>query len=227
MLHRFTVVSVARPTIRVHCRSCRGLQRFVCAERLRANSHGKLVDVWLLYRCARCDATRNVTVVERTSVARIDRDLLDAAHDNDPATARRLARDVPLLHRAGVVVDTGDEWAIAGPTTAPDLAPGDRLVLDFEEPLLVRLDAVVAAAIGCSRKAARSTMAVVGGESGRLDTLRLWGTVEVGQLGQELVGAPAIAVAVHAREDHQLLDARPLDERLELAPHGGGPADDR
>ena len=185
MLHRFTVVSVARPTIRAQCRSCRGLQRFACAEKLRANSNGKLVDVWLLYRCARCDATRNVTVVERTSVARIDRALLDAAHANDPATARRLARDVSLLRRAGVVVDTGDEWTIeaadAGCPTC--IGPDDRLRLELEEPLLLRLDGVVARATGRSRRAVRAAMGVVDA-SARLDTLRLWGTVEVAELRQ-------------------------------------------
>ena len=85
-----------------------------------------------------------------------------------------------LLRRAGVAIDTGDVWSLSTPAVTP---PGDRFVLEMEEPLLVRLDAVVAEACGRSRKAVREAMAVAGG-SGRLDTLRLWGTVEVGQLGE-------------------------------------------
>ena len=179
---RCTVVSVALPAIRSHCRRCRASQRFVCAERFRANSNGKLVDIWLIYRCARCDATRNVTVVERTPVHRVDPALFEAAATNDAATARRLARDVSLLRRAGVALDGGDGWQIE-PATAPATL-ARRLVLTMPEPLLVRLDAVAAAALGCSRRAARDTVEVVGASGRRLDTLRLWGSVELRQLGQ-------------------------------------------
>ena len=85
-----------------------------------------------------------------------------------------------------MVVDTGDEFAITSRRSVEPVVvgPSDRLVLDLEEPMLVRLDAVLAAATGRSRKAARAGMAVVGGSSARLDTLRLWGTVEVDQLRQ-------------------------------------------
>lgn len=222
-LHRFTVVSVAPPTIRTHCRKCGAARRFLCAERFRANSNGKLVDVWLLYRCAHCDATRNVAVVERTAVHRIDRALLEAAYDNDAATARRCARDVALLRRAGVVVDTGDEWMVLEPR--PD-APPHRFVLDLPEPLLVRLDVVAAGALGLARSAARDRITVVG-TSGRLDGLRLWRTVTVAHRREELVGPEAVGLPVDAREHHQLLHPGPFGQGRELAPHGVGAADDR
>ncbi|HUP85990.1 MAG TPA: DUF1062 domain-containing protein [Acidimicrobiales bacterium] len=178
MLHRFTVTSVALPTIRTHCRSCRDTRRFACRERFRANGNGKLVDIWLLYACTHCDATRNVTVVERTAVRKVARPLLDAAYDNDVAVARRMARDVSMLRRAGVGVDTGDEWQVT-PSTG---CACDRLVLELPEPLLVRLDAVVASALEVPRSVARDSVGVIGGGSGRLDALRLWGTVELRRL---------------------------------------------
>ena len=180
-VHRFTVVSVARPAIRTHCRRCGTDRRFVCAEQFRANGNGKLVDIWLLYRCAECDSTRNVTVVERTAVHRIDRCLLEAAYDNDPSVARRCARDRALLRRAGVAVDGGDEWAVAeGP---PPSRPPDRFVLQFDEPLLVRLDAVAAGVLGVPRSAVRGRLTVEG-RSARLDGLRLWSTVAVAHRGE-------------------------------------------
>lgn len=180
MPYRCTVVSVALPTIRTHCRKCGVDRPFVCSERFRANGNGKLVDIWLLYRCTRCDATRNITVVERTPVHRVDRALLDAAYDNDAPTARRLARDVSMLRRAGVIVDAGDEWAV---DSRPPPATVERMVLELPEPLLVRLDGVLAGTLGVNRRTARQAVRVVD-DSGRLDTLRLWGTVEVCQLRQ-------------------------------------------
>lgn len=183
MLHRFTVTSVAPPTVRTHCPTCRTTRPFACRDRFRANGNGKLVDIWLLYGCTRCDATRNVTVVERTPVRKVRRDLLEAAYDNDITLARRLARDVSLLRRAGVSVDAGDEWQLVpAPVRVPARA-ATRLALELPQPLLVRLDAVVARALGIPRSRVAAAVELIDG-SGRLDALRLWGPVELRCLGE-------------------------------------------
>src|SRR5258708_7022324 len=94
-----TVTSRQAPTIRWRCPMCNRPETFVCSERFRANSNGKAVDIWLIYKCSRCDATKNITVVERTPVRKVPVDLLSAAEANDAPTARRLARDVGLIRR--------------------------------------------------------------------------------------------------------------------------------
>ena len=162
----FVVTSTATPPISWHCPTCRRTERFACSGRFRANANGKLVDIWLIYRCVRCDATKNITVVERRPVAKVPRPLLDAAMDNDAPTARRLARDVALLKRAGAAIAGPDEWQLDG-----DGSSGVDVVLHFTEPLLVRLDVIVAAALGVPRKRAADHVEV----GTRLDTLRLWG----------------------------------------------------
>jgi hypothetical protein len=131
----FVVTSTAPPPIAWHCPTCRRTERFACSQRFRANANGKLVDIWLIYRCERCDQTKNITVVERRPVAKVPRPLLDAAMDNDPATARRLSRDVALLKRAGARIAAGDDWRVEH--------DGDGDTIRFEEPLLVRLDAIL------------------------------------------------------------------------------------
>jgi hypothetical protein len=156
----FVVTSTATPPIDWHCPTCRRTERFACSERFRANANGKLVDIWLIYRCVRCDQTKNITVVERRPVAKVPRPLLDAAMDNDAATARRLARDVGLLKRAGDRVAGPDEWQL----------DGDGDVLRFAEPLLVRLDAIAAAALAVPRRQVADLIDV----DHRVDALRLW-----------------------------------------------------
>lgn len=113
---------------------------------------------------------------------RIDRCLLEAAYDNDPSVARRYARDLTLLRRAGVAVATGDEWAVVDSPPPPPCLP-DELVVELPEPLLVRLDAVAAGVLGLSRSAVRGRLAV-GDRSARLDGLRLWTSVTIGQRRQ-------------------------------------------
>jgi hypothetical protein len=167
-----TVTSTAAPTIRWRCPTCHRPEEFATSERFRANANGKLVDIWLVYRCRRCETTKNITVVERTPVRKVPAELLRAAEHNDAATARRLARDVDVLRRNGANVGAGDEWSVDGRVR------DGRLRLVFPEPLLVRLDAVVAGVVDAPRSAVRRTVAVPPG-SPRPDALRLWGDVDI------------------------------------------------
>ena len=173
-----TVTSVRTPTITWRCPTCHRHEVFTCSERFRTNTNGKLADIWLIYRCRRCEATKNITVVERTPVRKLPHDLLEAAEGNDAVIARRLARNVELLRRAGASVHEGDAWTIVPADEAP--AGGDcrHVRLVFPEPLLLRLDAVVATATRRPRRLVRSAIRVPEGST-RVDSLRLWSTTEV------------------------------------------------
>ena len=173
-----TVTSRHAPTIRWRCPRCDGAEVFACAERFRGNSNGKRLDIWLIYRCRRCDATKNITVVERAPVAKVPAALRRAAEVNDGAEARRLTRDVGLLRRAGAEVADGDAWDVSPAGARLDGDAPARLRLVFPEPLLVRLDAVLAVATGASRRSVRDLVTLPAGAP-RIDALRLWCTVEV------------------------------------------------
>lgn len=168
-----TVTSTAAPTIRWRCPTCHRPETFASSDRFRANANGKLVDIWLVYRCRRCEATKNITVVERTPVRRVPPALLRAAEDNDATTARRVARDIDLLRRNGAAVAEGDTWRLDASAGA-----NGRLRLVFPEPLLVRLDAVVAGATRLGRSMVGRRLVVPLG-SPRTDALRLWSGVDV------------------------------------------------
>jgi hypothetical protein len=111
---------------------------FDCSERFRANCNGKLVDIWLIYRCRKCGSTKNITIVERRPVSKVPRDLLEAAQDNDAVVARHWAR------RVNVTFAEGDEWEIDRVASLP-------FRLELAEPLVLRLDHVVAAVVDVPR----------------------------------------------------------------------------
>lgn len=159
------VTSRRAPAIVWMCASCHQRRLFDCSGRLRANTNGKLVDIWLIYRCRVCDATKNITVVERTPVRRVPQPLLAAAQTNDALVARRLARDVALLKRSGATVGEGDDWYV-------DRTAHGLVALEFDEPLLVRLDAVLATVYDIPR--CRVAHLVTVDASLRIDALRLW-----------------------------------------------------
>ena len=206
----FTVTSTRTPTITWRCPTCHRPERFACSERFRTNSNGKTVDVWLIYRCWRCDATKNVTVVDRTPVRKVPVALLRAAEANDADVARRLARDVGLLRRAGVTVAEGDGWTIAParpiPTIAVEATLGLRLV--FPEALLVRLDAVVSAVTGVPRALVRDALRLPP-TAPRPDALRLWSTVDVEVRSQPAEGAHGGEAEQEQADAHEQEDRGP------------------
>ena len=145
-----SIRSVAPPTICSPCPRCRS-REFACSHRFRVNTNGKVADVWLIYRCIECEATKNVAIVERTPVARIDRVLFDAATVNDPVVARRLARDATILRRAGVQLARGDVISVDN-TGVSD----PRFRLAFQRPLVVRLGDVLSVVTGTPRSRLRA-----------------------------------------------------------------------
>jgi hypothetical protein len=84
------------------CNRCRRVSRFECTGKFRVNASRNLIDVWLLFRCLRCQTVVKVPIVERTSVLRIPRKDLEAYLDNDASTASRLEADIALLRKAGL-----------------------------------------------------------------------------------------------------------------------------
>lgn len=178
------VVSRRCPTIAWRCSTCSRRTEFENTEKFRANANGKLIDVWLIYRCIRCGERKNVTVAERTPVTRLPRPLLRAAEDNDPVLARALGRDLTLIRRNRVEVAQGDDWVLCGPAHVSIQDPG-LMQIQFEEPLLVRLDQIVAAALGLSRGRLSTLGDIEVVPKGRIDRLRLWtqAAVFMGRMG--------------------------------------------
>lgn len=168
------VTSRRAPAIGWFCPPCHGRRPFDCSEKFRANSNAKLVDIWLIYRCRECDRTKNITIVERMPVRRVPAPLLTAAEANDGATARALARDVAIIRRNKAEIVEGDAWELL---RAPALPAPSCVVLSCDEPLLLRLDAVIAAVLGTSRgdiRARHATGHLEVTPAAKIDTLRLW-----------------------------------------------------
>ena len=162
------------PHVTWPCRRCDRPEVHACTGRFRVNANGRLLDVWLLYVCRRCGATRKLEVAERAPAGTLDVDRLDAAG---------YGRDGARLRRAGATPH-GDEFDLAITASVP--AGPVRLEIAFSEPLLVRLEAVIAVVLGTSRSSVRRRLDageihVHGAPPRAARTLRLWhgATIEV------------------------------------------------
>jgi len=136
------------------CASCKAVTLFVSSGRFRTNAQKKRLDVWLIYRCAACDGTWNMPIVERCPVARIPPEQLQAFMHTDPVAAARHAFDLQRLARHSDHIDQNPAATVerridGGCAGAPYLEISIALSL----PCRLRLDALLARELGVTRSA--------------------------------------------------------------------------
>jgi len=78
------------PLLKKSCSHCDSKQ-FYCSEKFRINAQKKNVDVWLIYRCVKCDSTYNLTIFSRTKPTTIDSILFNKFQNNDTELAWKYA----------------------------------------------------------------------------------------------------------------------------------------
>ncbi len=135
------VVPVRAPHVLRTCPRCDARREFLCSERFRVNASGRRIDVWLIYRCASCELTWNLEVVERSTPEAIGATRLKAFAENDPGTAWSCAFDAALLRRAGVQMEDGTPVVVE---RAALLAPSVTVRFSLPFPVRVRLDRLLA-----------------------------------------------------------------------------------
>jgi hypothetical protein len=124
------------------CPRCGCARPFVSSDRFRVNASGRKLDVWLIYRCAHCDFTWNLTVLERMTPETIGPPRLAAYHDNDRETAWRCA----------FAVQTDDDVPVRVERAPLPPAPA-TIAIRFElvHEVKVRLERLLANELGLSR----------------------------------------------------------------------------
>jgi hypothetical protein len=135
------VLPLAVPPLAASCPHCRASDRFVCAGRFRVNANQARLDVWLLYRCERCDHTLKRRLLRREAVGAIAKDRLEGYFRDDPELARAHAFDVPLAEPL--------PYRVERPPVDPERGLRARIVQPF--PCGLRWDGFLARELGVSR----------------------------------------------------------------------------
>lgn len=84
-----------------HCDS----DRFYCSDKFRMNAQKKNIDVWLIYRCVKCDNTCNMTLLSRTKPDLIDKKLFHSFSMNDRETAWQYAFSAGMASKNNLQLD--------------------------------------------------------------------------------------------------------------------------
>jgi hypothetical protein len=99
------VVPLETPRVLRHCVKCRELRQFSSSDKFRLNAQQQKVDVWLIYKCLKCENTWNCTLVSRRTVKEIGDLLYPRFQQNDRELAWTYAFNFSLLSQAGVQID--------------------------------------------------------------------------------------------------------------------------
>ena len=86
-----------------HCDS----DRFYCSDKFRMNAQKKNIDVWLIYRCVKCDNTCNLTLLSRSKPDLIDKTLFHSFSMNDKNTAWKYAFSTEMERKNNLRLDYG------------------------------------------------------------------------------------------------------------------------
>jgi hypothetical protein len=148
------------PTIVKPCPDCPGT-RHRSSGRFRVNANGKLLDVWLLLRCAACGRTSKVPVHERVHVHSLERARRVAYETNDPAMVRDLTMSAALAAKNRYRLDWTGTWELQ--TDTPFYSPDDpaplTVLISFELPAPVRVERLLMLGLGLSRAEVRRMVA--------------------------------------------------------------------
>lgn len=87
------------PEIVRSCSKCGCKTRFLCSGLFRVNGQKKKLDVWLIYKCHKCDTKWNMEIMSRVHADEMGRELFEGFTSNSYALAFRYAFDVPTLNR--------------------------------------------------------------------------------------------------------------------------------
>jgi hypothetical protein len=139
------------PLLSLRCVDCPSRSATTGKGRFRVNANGKLLDVWLLVRCVSCDRTSKLAVHERAPVRSLDPTLLDGYHINDPKLVAATLFDPLLARRHGFTLQWQGAWQLDAPPARLDEAWPWQVAVDFEDPVPIRPDRLIAQGLRLSR----------------------------------------------------------------------------
>lgn len=92
------------PIVLRYCKKCAKKSEYICSGEFRVNAQQKALDIWLIYKCACCNATWNSTIYSRVPPQKLGINLLEQFHCNNKNLAMQYAMDIPRLQRNGVEI---------------------------------------------------------------------------------------------------------------------------
>ncbi len=148
------------PLVYRHCKKCGKKTHFKSSDQFRVNAQRQYLDIWLIYKCTKCNTTWNATIYSRISPQALTAEQLNQFQENDQVLARNYAFSSELLHKSGTECEL-PEFSVVG----DDIITGEyaEVKLISEYILPIKISAVLRKKLHLSQKAYKELV-----ENGRI-----------------------------------------------------------
>ena len=128
----WTIIPTNTPLVIRHCSKCGRTKEFYCSEKFRLNGRHTKIDIWLIYKCTKCDTTWKSTIKRGIKPHDLPQHIFDKFTNNDKKLAWKYAFDRQLLKQ--------NECEILYSDVKYDVEGFNEK--DFENPLQIRVNSV-------------------------------------------------------------------------------------
>lgn len=139
---RWYVEPSTTPLYQRNCNRCKKTTLYYCSEKFRINAQRKNLDVWLIYKCQKCDNTSNITILSRIKPQAINKEEYDNFLKNDVDTAWKYAFNFETINRNKIAADFSNiEYRITGDIlTLDEIQEQEESLIEFEIGVKYNLD---------------------------------------------------------------------------------------
>ena len=147
------IIPASTPPIIRRCSKCNRKIEYNCSEKFRVNANQARVDIWLIYKCSKCDSTWKLTIEKGIRPRDVPAALFEQFINNDKSLAWQYAFDRHFLKQNACMVDYASvDYSVEGSDTVvmsenhPEAArffasrQGSANDAGKVSPLLVRLE---------------------------------------------------------------------------------------
>ena len=93
------------PAIIRYCSKCNKNMEFYCSEKFRLNGNHTRIDIWLIYKCIKCDTTWKLTIAKGIKSHDLTAERFDQFTNNDKGLAWQYAFDRGFLKQQSCVIE--------------------------------------------------------------------------------------------------------------------------
>ncbi|MCL2378192.1 MAG: DUF1062 domain-containing protein [Defluviitaleaceae bacterium] len=117
------IIPAATPAIIKQCSKCNCKSKYYCSEKFRVNANQSRVDIWLIYKCHKCDSTWKLAIKKGIKPRDLPPGLFDRFVNNDSSLAWQYAFDKHFLKQHSCVIDYSIDYTVEGhvPHNGPQL----------------------------------------------------------------------------------------------------------
>ncbi|WP_367568950.1 DUF1062 domain-containing protein [Lacrimispora sp.] len=147
------------PSVIRRCPKCGIKTEFKNSRKFRVNANGRLIYIWLIYRCSKCETSWNMTVWERVEASRLDEEEYRGFLSNDPVLAEKYGNDQALFARnKAETMAEKSEYSIEERDTLFPCSLEYQMEVQIKVPagFDLRVDALLVRQLGASRNKVKS-----------------------------------------------------------------------